>query len=465
MLTLKTQFVLNPTTSVKDFLAALREWIVRSPHTNLKDEIPVGAQEGRFGDDNESATFMTAASEAAHLGGVRHEKTDVDQVRWVTDVVGLKKADRFLVSIQLNVDSELPVERLEQGKRPYIFKLLMQRFSGGKDGRLSVQDSPHYLRETDQDLAEALIRASADSVLPIVYVSRLHDGGTIIDPEQLARWLSGMAHVVVEPSARFSATIMRRVDHENVYGGAVAIYWPDGIGKWTYLPVKWKDPLALQSAISKKVRISLLYQRISRECTWSFIQELGSRQKIEALRESGEQGIDEYIQHFDREIAAKDEEIARLEAEVARLRYSRTSRRLGDNSASEGGFRLESGEVDLYQGEALALVIDALKAASDNSEPHSRRQHVLQSLIENSEHPGDREMILERLKEALRGYTSMTPSFRAELEDLNFSISDDGKHYKIFLCGDERYPFVLPKTGSDWRGGLNAFSDLKKKLF
>jgi len=51
------------------------------------------------------------------------------------------------------------------------------------------------------------------------------------------------------------------------------------------------------------------------------------------------------------------------------------------------------------------------------------------------------------------------------LETLGFSISDDGKHYKLTYMGDERYVFALPKSGSDHRGGLNAASDIGKRIF
>ena len=464
MLTFKTQFPITASTSMSDFMDCCRAWIVGSPHTDLKAEIPERTQDGRFGDDSESATFGYYESSASASGGVRYEKTDQDEVRWVTDVVGYKSESRFLVSIQLNVDSELPVERLEQGKRPYIVKLLLERFGGGLDGELPVADEPIYLADGDADFAERIIRAGTDSVMPIVYVSRDSQERAVIDPLRLAIWLSGMAHVVVEPSRRFSSSIMRQVDAENPYGGAIAIYWPDGIGKWLYLPGRWKDTTTLQAAIAKKVRLSLLYQRTRRECTWSYLQEMVSRQKLDSLRASGSDNLDEYISYFDKEIAAKGEEIQRLELELTRARYAKKDYR---DSGSDLGrtIHLETSESDLYQGEQLGLVVEALQKAEEASEAHSRRKDIFKSLIDNNRNPGDRDEFLNRLKEALRQYTSMTSSVRAELEDIGFVIYEDGKHYKLLFRDDERYPFVLPKTGSDWRGGLNAYSDLRKRIF
>ena len=464
LLTFKTQFPIHLATAMSDFMGCCRTWIVGSQHTKLKDVIPVGVREGRFGDESESVSFGCYETGSDACGGVRYEKTDQDDIRWVTDVVGQKTETHFMVSVQLNVDSELPVERLEQGKRPYILKLLMEKFAGGCDGTLPVSDKPILLAEQDAELAQQIICAETGSVMPVVYVSRGDDERALIDTHVLAKWLSGMAHVVVEPSRRFSSSIMRRVYGENAYGGAVAIYWPDGIGKWLYLPAKWQDSAALQSAIAKKIRLSLLYQRLRRQCTWSYLQEMAARQKLEALRATGSDNISEYIEHFDKEIAAKDEEIQRLESELIRARYSRVESKAA-SYRTEKCIQLETAEDDLYQGEQLGMISDALKRAAESSEPNSRRRQVLEGLVEGNENPGDREAILQRLKEILRQYTSLSASVRSELEELGFSIREEGKHYKLLFRDDERYPFILPKTGSDWRGGLNAFSDMKKQLF
>ncbi|MEA9712204.1 hypothetical protein EIQ03_07160 [Xanthomonas campestris pv. raphani] len=464
MLTFKTQFPITAPTGMSEFMDCCRTWIVKSPHTKLTSKIPDGIREGRFGDEDEAANFGFFESETISTGGVRFEKTDDDGVRWVTDVIGHKTEKSFWVSVQLNVDSELPVERLEQGKRPYIVKLLMQNFAGGHDGELPVTDDPIFLSSTDTDLAEKIICAGTGSAMPTVYVSRDHTGAFILEPSLLAKWLSGMAHVVVEPSRKFSSQIMRQVYGENVYGGAVAIYWPDGVGKWIYLPSKWSSPAALQTAIAKKIRLSLLYQRLRRECTWSYLQEVTSRQKLEVLRASGSDNIDEYIGHFDKEISAKDEEIQRLEAELVRARYSKR-----EIHASAGGeehsISLETSESDLYQGEQVGLIIESLKSAAVSAEQHSRRRNLLDALVLSNDNPGDREEILERLKELLRQYTSMTAPVRTEFTNLGFTIYEEGKHYKLLFQDDTRYPFILPKTGSDWRGGLNAFSDIKRRLF
>jgi hypothetical protein len=59
----------------------------------------------------------------------------------------------------------------------------------------------------------------------------------------------------------------------------------------------------------------------------------------------------------------------------------------------------------------------------------------------------------------------MDKKTRKGLEDIGFSITEEGKHFKLTFRDDDRYVFALPKSGGDVRGGLNAASDISKRLF
>ncbi|MEW6692370.1 MAG: hypothetical protein AB1340_06010 [Pseudomonadota bacterium] len=469
MITFKTQFPLNANKDIDDLIEAGRVWIAGSPHSKLANSL---RKTSNIGDDWHLATEFESILFARHENGkrlcaLRYENIDESSVRWVTEIAGAKDSNEFWVSIQLSVDSELPLERIEQGKRPHILKTIMRDIGGGMDGRLPVSDKPIVLDDSAEgrSLAVDVITAHAGCIMPVVYVSADNHDSPHIDAPQLSQWLSGMAHVIVEPTRAFSFDLMPEVLGENAYGGAVAIYWPDGIGKWLFLPHKeYEDPKQMQIAIARKVRLSLLSQRSKRECTWSHIQELKSKQRIRELKESGSNRVDDYIAAFDTELESKNEEIQRLEQEVNRLKYGASNDAQGRNLIG-GAISLGGREKDLYQGERLCILLDALSSAVGSTEPHSRRRMVLEDMIEANTQEGQRESILSSLKEVLRSYTAMNGTIRSELERLGFEISEEGKHYKLSFRGDKRYPFILPKTGSDHRGGLNAFSDLKKRLF
>jgi len=466
MLTFKTQFPINSQKNIKDIVDVGRVWLSGSPHSTLSSIMrSAGVIENEWSSHSQNESIYFYIFEEENIASFRHENLDENGVRWVTEVASYKNNQGFWVSVQLSADSELPVERVDQGKRPYILKNIMRSIGGGMDGPLLVSDNPHYLGEDEIELAANIITANAGCVMPIVYVSATNSNDPHINVEQMSHWLSGMAHVVVEPSRSFSFQLMGEVFGENAYGGAVAIYWPDGIGKWLFLPKdEYSDAKAMQIAISRKVRSSLLSQRTKKECRWGYSQELNSKRKLFELKSSGSDDVEDYMAVFDEEIKAKDEEIMRLESEVNRLRYG-TQYSGSSDAKSKNTISLNGNENDLYQAERLSIIMDALSRELDSSDAHSRRWDVISDLIDRNSQEGERDEILERLKSLLRSYNSMSSTVRQELESLGFAISEEGKHYKLIFRQDSRYSFTLAKTGSDYRGGLNAFSDIRRRMF
>lgn len=299
-----------------------------------------------------------------------------------------------------------------------------------------------------------------------MYVSAGFQGNYITDPEHLAPELAGMAHVVVEPNRAFSLRLKLEVDSENVYGGTIGIYWPDGGGRRSFfLGQEFESPAQVGQAILSEVQVALTNRRGLDTCTWASLQEAASRQAILALRASGSQEIDKYIETFDEEQAAKALRLEAAEKEITRLR---TELRIYEaRLAANTGALLRSGkEDDLYTGEVLAIVREAVEDAMTRVPADSRRQHVLSAVLEAN--PKDEDCaasMRERLKNLLRGSRGVDGKVRRGLEEMGFSISEKGKHYKLIFQTDDRYTFTLPKSGSDNRGGLNAASDIGKLLF
>ncbi|MCK2070473.1 hypothetical protein U1437_15540 [Aeromonas caviae] len=467
MLTFKTQFPISNEKSTNDVIEAGRVWLAKSPHSTLAE-----LMENRLKIDNdftlesinESITFNILKNDY-DLGAFRHENLDLNGVRWVTEVVSFKEQDNFWISVQLSVDSELPVERVDQGKRPHILKVIMRDIGGGVDGKLKVLDAPHYLSEGDISLAADLITANANCSMPIVYVSANNNNLPHVDPVQLSQWLSGMAHVVVEPTRAFSFELMDEVYNENAYGGAVAIYWPDGIGKWSFLPNgNYSDPREMQISIARKIRSSLLSQRTKSECRWGFVQEQKSRVELKALMASGSKEVEDFIKLFELEIKSKDDEIQLLEAEINRLKYSK--RTINESSIDAPGcIVINSSESEIYQAEKIGIIIEALELYRDSCGSHERRQIIISDILSLNNRSDEKDSLLAHMKEILRNYTSMNANIKKALEKIGFDVAEDGKHYKLIFRNETRRPFILSKTGSDHRGGLNSFSDLRKLFF
>ncbi|AMB47731.1 hypothetical protein Y590_22503 [Methylobacterium sp. AMS5] len=122
-------------------------------------------------------------------------------------------------------------------------------------------------------------------------------------------------------------------------------------------------------------------------------------------------------------------------------------------------------EQDFFPDEMLNIVIDCLDSASKGLIADCRRSHVLGEILANNQGSKELNNRREKIKAALRGYSSMTKATSDSLTEMGFDISEEGKHYKLTYNGDGRYTFSLSKSGSDHRSGLNLASDISKTVF
>lgn len=63
---------------------------------------------------------------------------------------------------------------------------------------------------------------------------------------------------------------------------------------------------------------------------------------------------------------------------------------------------------------------------------------------------------LEELKSILRGYSKITSGIRRRMKKLGFVLVEGKKHCKVYFGSDVSHPFVMAKTPSDHRAGLNV---------
>jgi len=330
---------------------------------------------------------------------------------------------------------------------------------------LRVGNTPHRLENVDIDIAARLISGSSECRLPIVYVSSGYQGDYIVNSDRLASELGGMAHVVLEPNRAFSLRLKLEVGSENVYGGTIGVYWPDGAGRRSFfLGREYESSAEIQHAVVEEVRSALANRRPLDRCTWAAVQALVSRSTFEALRAAGSQEVGKYVEEFDKEIQAKAEQLEDAEREIARLRAE--IRKYETRTPIGSGLALRTGkEQDLYPGELAGIVREAIQDASTRVVQDSRRAHVLSAIMNVNEVSSDAERMREELRDLLRGFKGLDARIRRGLDRMGFTISEEGKHCKLVFQGDDRYTFVLPKSGSDQRGGLNAASDISRLLF
>lgn len=470
MITFSTEFPLAHGVSTEAVLRLACEWVTGSPHTSFAESnfavSPTNeAIELRAG--NETVTLASVATESSQMAGLLYRRADAG-LEWSTSIVARREDSETLFSVLVSCESFGTAVSLPQAKKPYIIKQVLRSLGGGEDGEIPVTDKAFELGEAHASAAAALIEGEARNRLPIVYVSAGFDGEHTIDANSLAAYVSGLAHVVVEPSRAFSSKLRQLVDGRNVYGGTVGVYWPQSRARKSYyLSMFDNDPRALQRAIADDLRLALSNRRLSSRCTWSHLQEELSRLRVTQLREQGSSSLNDYVEAFDAELKAKEarlqeaeDEIQRLNAEIRRISASNSSM-----TAGGGGLLALGKEHDLYPNEVRDTVVSILYSSLSGLRSNSRREHIVRDLIEANPLTDHAAELEREVKAALKDYRTMDAKVRSALIRLGFNLTEDGKHFKITFRGDSRYMFVLPKTSSDHRAGKNAASDITGALF
>jgi len=463
MITFTTQIPIQFQRSILEMIDVAKSWIAGSPHTELLKsdlEKPLVDDLLEVSYKEESVKIICANADQMQIGGMRYIKNE-RKLRWITDIVGTKSANEFWVSIQVSCDKPLPAQSLPAAKKPVIVKQIFEKLGVDADGGMATQNKAYYMKETELGLAEEVINYTLGNVLPVVYISAMSDDTTYVSAHILAEQLAGMAHVIVEPSKKFSQKLMKKVFFQNVYGGAVGIYWPEGTGRTKYIPgAHFETPQEMEEEIIVTIRDALNNQRLPKERTWANLEEIRSREMINKLKKEGS-SLDDFITAFDSEAKAKDELLATAEKEIARL-----TEELGNTRKRQSNMALVPGnERDLYPGERKDIVVEALNAFMGQVRTDTRRYHILQDLLAFNKADGGAEEIASQLRNILHAYESLDARTRSGLEQLGFIITADGKHYKAVFKNDRRYVFSFSRTPGDHRAGKNLASDIIKKLF
>ena len=121
-------------------------------------------------------------------------------------------------------------------------------------------------------------------------------------------------------------------------------------------------------------------------------------------------------------------------------------------------------EDEFFPNEIKLIVLDALKDALPKYATGTRRRDVLMDIISNNNCQNILVERAEELKVLLKGYKNVSGSMKRTLQDIGFTITEDGKHFKLTYFGDGRYMVTLGKTPSDGRSGLNTATTIIKNM-
>lgn len=463
MLSFATEFPVE-TASIDLFRDAIGAWLDGSPHMQISSkDLPklTGVDAPKIEHLAEVLECLHFSSGQRHSASYRHTKRD-NGVDWITTISFDSDETDALVSVRTERQSSQPKPFLPEAKKPFVIRNLLQILTGGMDGELRVQDEARILDNSDIPMVTRLLNGDADHHLPLVYISHPFSDYHYIDSEKLGKQLGGLAHVLVEPSREFSRSIQNEVFSSNPYGGYVGIYFSSD-QMLRVSPYDYDDEKFLRLDIFSQVRQALLNRRQMPRCSWVNTQALIAREAFERLKDAGSEDIDDYVSAFDAELAAKNSQLRDAEQEILRLKA--LSKAGVKSTESLSGLTINFGsEQELVDGEFLEIVLDVFHNQLSSLPDDSRRLHVIQEIVNSNKPKWVLRQKREEIKSNLKGYKSMDSRLRGALETFGFTITEDGKHYKLKYKGDERYCYTLAKTSSDHRSGMNAASHIGRSF-
>lgn len=463
MLSFATQFPLR-SGSPDEVLSCVATWLKGSPHRVFSLEQIEDLHAGKIKSiktETQEVSIIDFKESGQEAIGAKHIAID-SGIIFTTTIVSRTILDIPWVGIHTERASHDPRISLKPAKKPQIVKTLIKYLGGGLDGELWISDEPYLLDETDQNMAARLINGDSDNYLPIVYISRKFHGDVCCDANALARQLSGLAHVVVEPSREFSRAIQTDTNSRNAYGGAMGIYLPTG--QRSLILDEHENDWQLRQHAVDVIRDALLTRIPPKGLSWQELEAERSRINIDSLKKSGSTDLEAFVREFDAENTALNEQNSALSSEIIKLQNQIQILNAKTSSNPKLANTINSVQ-EFFPGESEQFLKEALELALQNILSGSRREMVINEILEELTGTEEIKIRKEKLKSALSDSRGLDSKTFQILTELGFKVEDDRRHHKITYFGDDRLSFTMSKTASDWRAGKNLASDIVKKIY
>lgn len=233
------------------------------------------------------------------------------------------------------------------------------------------------------------------------------------------------------------------------------------------------DPTITRQNIVKDIINFTNQQSIDPLYTWDgvttfllkdrFKSQKDKRTKAERTKEE----TDELLESFSSDFDALTEENSRLRDNISDLEselafYKNT---FNNKTVSARGFLSRGSEKEFFTDEKKEFILSVLSDSLASIKDNTRKKHIVQDIIQQNNSEDILSKKREEVKRLLTDYSGLTGRLKQDLKQLGFSITEDGKHYKLTYFNDKRYIIHMAKTPSDGRAGKNIVSDINNKVF
>ena len=507
---LHTSFPIDNSKSLENLVEVISDWIANGRYRNIQKSELQGIDQEGFGFEKGHVKVNSVRYETSEnrLYGVRLiEKSDAIRT---TDIVGNKSGGQFNVSLSHNYEAEKLGDSYGCILMPNIPREIIRTLGGGLDGtKLITNAKPYFIKEEELKSVAEIIRNETKNKLPVIYLSKNTFGKTLVNnPNRLADYLAGMAHVLVEPSLNFSFKLKKLTNRKNTYGGALGIHWPNGLRKYILSECNIKSVGKELYEIIRKYSLNILVpenqdfngilsiqnqkklgdlkeQYASNQIQLSERQTqleeknnlLEKEQKNAKDKEENIKNLSQIIKEKDKNVGDMNDILAladvELNAKANKIKeISEQNRNLEQTVASLSNKKLEVGNMletpksipALYSREIEDIVIDALEDYKARVPPESRRADILNAVLEINPKTDKNQKIREGLKRICNGYRKYNEHFAKELRALGFVVEQGSKHVAVYVPDNEKRTVTISCTPSCQNVGKEICSDIEKLL-
>ena len=432
-----------------------------------------------------------------------HPDRTVRGRQWITEI-GIKyEGDITTVSVLLETsDISTLVKDIPSTTRPKLVSFLFRNANLNPSTTVGLH-TQKIKNNFDDFRALSIEIERSKRNYPLVFVSNCKkDNQPLVDPNRLQEQLVGLAQVVCSEEEINSWELEEVLTRQySAWDGAINIIYPSFGRDYCYSRLLRRDALTdvtqsnenlIQHILSyithttngynKKRHFSPTDVRAKRQKD-SRIQlkkrfiELSNDSEYQALAEEAFSQLEEQENVIEQlkekhEYELEEQTLATIEAQdqldkskfdyhVLKLRFDD----LQGNSSKQGDPVLIFGnEKEKFKGEVTDLVLDALNEYAKSQQANSRKQKLLNDLLESNPMDGTRDRIIEELKQVFNNYNGMTSSMKSSLKAMGLEVIEDGNHNHLRFIDDSRYKVTFAKTPSDRRVGANIIRDIRAAL-
>ena len=448
----------------------IKTWLIKSPHYQISsiDYNGESLYSRKYGSNEIKIIKCDISSDKVFaLKFINPDKSNI----WEIDCIFVETPEEKRISVALSCNTSGYKSNLPRIHKPHIIKKIIESGLCRTDGALAICDTPIYLKETDIALCTKIMRGEIKTPLPVVYLSLddFNPNKYSADEKSLAIKLSGIAHVLVEPSKAFSKRLKISTDSHNPYHGYVGIYFPETSYKeiisFDDCYIKGVlDRTKASDTIRETVQQALLNHDKAIDYSWNSIQIAYHRKNYESASRTAadaKKECDEFITAFDEDIRKKDEKIADLQRQLDAKNAIIESFKAKTSAQSSITFNI-SNIREFYNGELNDLILHLLSATYKKSKDcmTTRQRELLELFLKGNSEVGVGKIILKDIEKALKEKSLV--SRRSMLESCGFTVNK-GAHDKIYFH-DPKYSFTLANSPSEHRGDENMLSDIKKEI-